>query len=150
MKKPASRVRKGPRMKLRLFLMSLALCVTLPIGAENAPETPLGKNMESLSSTYKALRKETDPAKSAALARDAQQIVAKCLTETPALLAKMPAGATKAMAAAEFRKTLGKVFVTFCELEQAGLAGKTEDIAKCLESLKDLKKTGHEKFTEEE
>ena len=138
----------SPRMKFQLIMMSCAACLVLPLFAEE--DTPLGKQMESFNDAYKVFRKETDPAKGAAAAREAQQAVIKGLAETPAMLVKMPEGPAKAKAAAEYRKMLGKVFVSLCEVEEAFLAGKIDDVAKIVATLKDMKKEGHDKFIEEE
>lgn len=137
------------RMKTRSILLSCALCLTLPLHAEEK-ETPLGKQMESFNDAFKAFRKESDPAKGAALARDAQTAVAKGLMELPAMLEKMPDGPAKAKAAAEYRKMMGKVYVALCEVEEAFLAGKTDKVAEIANSLKDMKKAGHDKFIEDE
>lgn len=120
----------------------------MPVSAEE--ETPLGKQMEAFNDAYKAFRKETDPVKGAALAREAQQAVIKGLSELPAMLTKMPEGPDKAKAAAEYRKMMGQAFVALCEVEEAFLAGKTDEVAKIVDSLKAMKKTGHEKFMEDE
>ena len=136
------------RMKIRFVIMVLAACLVLPVRGEE--ETPLAKQMEALNDAFKAFRKETDPGKGAALARDAQQAVVKGMAENPAMLAKMPDGPAKAKAAAEYRKMMGRLFVLLCEAEEAFLDGKAEDVAKIVASLKDLKKAGHDKFMEEE
>jgi soluble cytochrome b562 len=136
------------RMKSRLLMMSCALCLFLPVRAEE--ETALGKQMDAMNQAFKSFRKETDPAKCAALARDAQQAVAKSLLELPELVVKMPEGPAKAKSAAEYRKMMGRLYVSLCEVEEAYLAGKAEDAAKILASLKDVKKQGHDKFMEEE
>ncbi len=128
--------------------MSCALCLVLPARAEK--ETPLGKQMDAMNQSFKAFRKETDPAKCAALARDAQQAVAKGLLELPTLVTKMPEGPQKAKSAAEYRKMMGKLYVSLCEVEEAYLAGRADDAAKILSSLKEVKKQGHDKFMEEE
>jgi soluble cytochrome b562 len=135
-------------MKFRILLMSCALCLVLPVRAEE--ETPLGKQMDAMNQAFKGFRKETDPAKCAALARDAQQAVAKGMLELPAMLVKMPEGPQKAKSAAEYRKMMGKLYVSLCEVEEAYLAGKSDDAAKILASLKDVKKQGHDKFMEDE
>jgi soluble cytochrome b562 len=132
-----------------MILMVCAACLTAPFLAAEE-ETPLGKQMESMNDAYKAFRRETDPAKGAALAREAQQAVAKGLMEIPAMLAKMPEGPPKAKAAAEYRKMMGKLFVSLCEVEEAFLAGKIDQVATIVETLKEMKKTGHEKFMEDE
>lgn len=135
-------------MKTRWILLGCAACFILPLTADE--DTPLGKQMEAMNDAYKAFRKETDPAKGAALAREAQQALAKSMGELPAMLAKMPEGPEKAKAAAEYRKMIGRCYVTLCEVEEAFLAGKPEEVEKLVASLKDMKKTGHDKFMEEE
>jgi hypothetical protein len=135
-------------MKKHLMLLGCAACLLMPVSAEE--ETPLGKQMEAFNDAYKAFRKETDPAKGAALAREAQQAVVKGLSELPSMLTKMPEGPDKAKAAAEYRKMMGRAFVALCEVEEAFLAGKPGEVAKIVDSLKGMKKAGHEKFMEEE
>lgn len=128
--------------------MSCLACLVLPISAEE--ETPLGKQMEAFNDAYKAFRRETDPAKGAALAREAQQAVIKGLGELPSMLAKMPDGAAKSKAAAEYRRMMAKLLVSLCEVEEAFLDGKTDKVAEIVESLKEMKKAGHDKFMEDE
>jgi soluble cytochrome b562 len=137
-------------MKIQLILISCASCLVLPVFAQDKEDTPLGKQMDAFNSAYKAFRKETDMAKGATQARDAQQAVIKGLGEIPAMLAKVPDGPAKAKAAAEFRKMMGKALVTLCEIEEAFLSGKADDVAKGVATLKEMKKAGHDKFIEEE
>lgn len=118
--------------------------------AEEKETTKLGEQMEAANDALKAFRRETDPVKGAAHAREAQQAVLKSLVEIPAMVAKMPEGPEKAKAAAEFRKMTGKVFVALCEVEEAFLNGKLDEVAKIVDSLKEMKKAGHDKFIEEE
>lgn len=134
-------------MKTRFFLLTAAACLLLPVHAD---DTPLGKQMEVMNDAYKALRKETDSAKGAALAREAQQAAVKSMAELPAMLAKMPDGPEKTKAAAEYRKMMGRCFVAFCEVEEAFLAGKPQEVEKLVAALKEMKKAGHDKFMEEE
>ena len=130
---------------------SALLCAPLTARAEEEKDqTKLGEQMEAANDAFKALRRETDPLKGAAHAREAQQAVLKSLMEIPAMVVKMPEGPEKAKAAAEYRKMVGKVFVTFCEIEEAFLNGKTDEVPKLIDSLKEQKKTGHDKFVEEE
>jgi soluble cytochrome b562 len=135
-------------MKSRLILMSCLACLVLPISAEE--ETPLGQQMEAINDAYKAFRKETDPAKGAALAREAQQAVVKGLGELPAMLTKMPDGPAKSKAAVEYRKMMAKLFISLCEVEEAFLEGKIEKVTEIVDSLKEMKKAGHDKFMEDE
>ena len=136
------------RMKTRFFLTVMAASMVLPLSAET--ETPLGKQMDAMNGAIKGLRKETDPAKCAALVREAQQAAAKGFSEVPELVKKMPDGAEKTKALAEYRKMMGKLYVSLCEMEIAYLDGKAEDAAAIAASLKDLKKAGHDKFMEDE
>jgi hypothetical protein len=135
-------------MKIQLILLGCTACLIAPVSAKE--DSPLAKHMEAFNDVYKAFKRESDPAKGAALAREAQQEIVKALSETPELVAKMPDGPEKAKAAAEYRKMVGKVFVSLCEVEEAYLAGKPEEVAKITASLKDMKKQGHDKFMEEE
>jgi soluble cytochrome b562 len=139
-------------MNNRLILLGCAACLSLPLSAKekDKEETPLGKQMEHVNDALKAIRKETDPAKGAAEAREAQQALIKAMSELPALVKKMPDGPEKVKAAAEYRKMIGRVFVSLCEMEEAFLAGKTDEVAKIAATLKDMKKAGHDKFMEKE
>ena len=124
--------------------------VSLPLVAEDdKPESPLARQMSELDDAYKALKKETDPEKGAAAARVAQQALALGLAELPEMLKKMPDGPAKAAAAAEYRKLMGQCYVIFCEIEQAFLAGKVDQVMGLIENLKAVKKTGHQKFIED-
>jgi len=137
-------------MKIRFVLLACAACLVLPAHAEKKEETPLGKQMEAMGHALKGFRKETDPAKCAALAREAQQAVAKGLLELPELVNKMPEGPDKAKAAAEYRKMMGKVYVSLCEVEEAYLAGNAEEAGRILGSMREMKKAGHDKFMEDD
>ncbi|MGL5017264.1 MAG: cytochrome b562 [Luteolibacter sp.] len=137
-------------MKKQLLLLTCAVGFLLPLPILAEEETPLGKQMEAMNDAYKAFRRETDPVKGAAQAREAQQAALKSASEVPTMLTKMPDSPEKAKALLEYRKMMGKLFVSFCEVEEAFLNGKIEDVAKIVESLKEQKKTGHDKFMEEE
>jgi soluble cytochrome b562 len=135
-------------MNNRIILMACAALVAAPV--LRAEDTPLAEQMGAMNDAYKAFRKETDPAKGAALAREAQAALVKGLAETPEMVAKMPDGPDKAKAGAAYRKMMGKLYVTLCEVEEAFLAGKTEEVAKLVEAMKEMKKAGHDKFMEDE
>jgi len=137
-------------MKIQWMLFACLMGVSLPLIAEDdKPESPLARQMSELDDAYKALKKETDPEKGAASARVAQQALILGLAELPEMLKKMPDGPAKAAAAAEYRKLMGQCYVIFCEIEQAFLAGKVDQIEGLIESLKAVKKTGHQKFIED-
>ena len=137
-------------MKIQSMLFACLMGMSLPLCAEgDKPESPLARQMSELDDAYKALKKETDPEKGAAAARVAQQALVLGLAELPEMLKKMPDGPAKAAAAAEYRKLMGQSYVVFCEIEQAFLAGKIDQIEGLIENLKAIKKMGHQKFIEE-
>lgn len=140
----------SPPMNNRMMTIGCALLLLAPVCSAAEEGGPLAKQMEAFDDAYKAFRKEQDPAKGAGFAREAQTAVLKALAETPEILSKMPDDATRQKAAAEYRKMLGRVFVILCEVEEAFLAGETDKVAKLVDSLKEMKKAGHEKFMEEE
>lgn len=137
-------------MKKQIFLMSLVLGLSgIPVVAEKE-HSELGKQMESMNDAFKGFRRETDPVKGAAQAREAQAAVLKATAEVPEVVKEMPEGSEKVKALVEYRKMMGKVFVSLCEVEEAFLDGKIEEVAKIVTSLKEQKKAGHEKFVKEE
>lgn len=123
----------------------------IPAKAQDDKEhTPLGKQMEAMNDAFKAFRKETDAAKGAAQAREAQEALIKGMVEIPALIKDMPEGPDKAKALVKYHKMIGKLYITLCEVEEAFLDGKVADVAKIVDSLKEQKKEGHKEFIKEE
>ncbi len=140
------------RMKKLFFpmmLLATACLIPTPVRAEEE-ETPLAKQMESVDDAYKAFRRETDPAKGAKAAREAQESVLKAIPLVPAMLEKMPAGEAKEKALVSYRAQMGKLFVSLCEVEAAFVAKDLPAVAKLVDSLKGQKKEGHDTFMEEE
>jgi hypothetical protein len=123
----------------------------IPAKAQDDKEhTPLGKQMEAMNDAFKAFRKETDAAKGAAQAREAQDALLKGMVEIPALIKEMPEGPDKAKALVKYHKMIGKLYITLCEVEEAFLDGKVADVAKIVDSLKEQKKEGHKEFIKED
>lgn len=131
-----------------VLLLGCMLGVLATVKAEE--ETPLGMQMEAMDDAYKAFRRETDPEKGAALAREAQVAAIKAALETPALVAEMPEGLEKVKAALNYRKMMAKVIMSLCEVEEAFIDGNIDEVAKIVDSLKSQKKEGHEKFMKED
>ncbi|MEN9534946.1 MAG: hypothetical protein RLZ22_1242 [Verrucomicrobiota bacterium] len=137
-------------MKFQPLLWACLIGLSLCLNAEDQkPEPSLAAQMSELDDAYKALKKETDPEKGAAAARTAQQALLMGLAELPEMVKKMPDGADKAAAAVEYRKLMAQCYVIFCEIEQAFLAGKIDQIEGLIDNLKAVKKTGHQKFIED-
>ena len=137
-------------MKILTPITALLMMVgsIAPIRAEE--ETPLAKQMEATSDAMKALAKETDPVKGAALARESQDSVIKGMALVPAMIEKMPTGAEKAKAIADYRKMMSQAAAIFCDIEIAFIDKKLDEVAKLVTDAKALKKKGHEKYIEEE
>ncbi len=122
----------------------------LPARAADEESTPLGKQMETMNDAFKAFRKETDPVKGAAQAREAQMAALKGATEVPETIKAMPEGPAKAKAFAAYRKMIGKLYVALCEVEEAFLNGKIDEVVTLVDSLKEMKKAGHKEFVKDE
>jgi soluble cytochrome b562 len=138
-------------MKTRIFLIgSAALFLLAPMSAVADSDSPLAKHMEALDDAYKGFRREKDPAKGAAQAREAQQALIRGFAEIPTMLAKMPDGPEKEKAAAQYRTMMAAVLVKLCEVEQKFLTGDIAGVETLVAGLKDLRKEGHDKFMEDE
>jgi hypothetical protein len=116
----------------------------MPVGAQD-----LATQMEEMDAAYKSFRREQDPAKGAAAAREAQEYVLKGMAEMPDLISKMSDPAAKAKATVEYRMMMAKMFITFCEAEAAFLANDLDKVAELVQAIRDHKKQGHDKFMEE-
>lgn len=138
------------RMKKIIFpAILLAASVLAPVQVRAQDDTPLAKEMEKLDDAYKGFRKETDPDKGAASAREAQEAVLKAIPLIPAMLEKAPAD-VKAKGVAAYRAQMGRLFVTLCEVESAFIAKDLDKVATLVDSIKGSKKEGHDTFMEEE
>ena len=136
-------------MKTPMILLGcLAGMLVMPAMAQE--ETPLGKNMEAMNDAYKAFRKETDPVKGAASAREAQDYAIKGALEIPTLIKEIKDEAEKTKATVEYRKMMGKLLISLCEVEEAFLANDLAKVTALVDALKDQKKEGHDKFIKEE
>jgi hypothetical protein len=149
MEKTAGSGRNPRRMRNRLFSMTFAAVAAFAPVVCVADDTPLAKQMEEMDDAYKAFRREQDPVKGAALARQAQDAVLKGTAELPQLIASMPDASAKAKATVEYRKAMGGLFVTLCEVEEAFINNDLDKVAELVDALKDHKKKGHDKFMEE-
>ena len=136
-------------MKLILCGFAASLMFVQPGMAED-DETALGKQMEAMNDAYKAMRREEDPAKGAALAREAQDAMVKAIVEVPELVKAMPDGPDKAKASAEYRKMMGGLIATLADMEIAFLSNDLAKVKEIVESMRDMKKKGHKQFMEEE
>ena len=134
---------------MKLILCGLAATLMF-VQPSMADDTPLGEQMEAMNDAYKAMRRETDPAKGAALAKTAQDAMVKGIVELPEMVKGMPDGPDKAKASAEYRKMMGSLISTLADMELAFLNKDMAKVKEIVESMRDMKKKGHEKFIEEE
>ena len=136
-------------MKMKLILAGFAasLMFVAPVMADE--DTPLAKQMDAMNDAYKAMRRETDPAKGAALAREAQDAMVIAITETPTLVKELPE-AEQAKASAEYRKMMGQLIATLADMELAFLDGDMEKVKEVVDAMRESKKAGHDKFMEDE
>jgi hypothetical protein len=127
--------------------LAMALASQLPLRAE---DSPLAKSMEAVDEAYKAMRRTEDAAEGALLARKAQEEVLKAITMTPGLVEKgaHPAGGEKAMVS--YKKQMARVYLVFCEMEEAFLAKDFAKVRELVAAIKDAKKQGHNEFMEDE
>ena len=132
-------------------IVALAWMMVGSTALVKADDTPLGKEMGAMNDAFKALSKETDPVKGAALAREAAEASLKGIPLTPEFITDMiPDPKEKAKAVADYRKMMAQAFIVFCDIETAFIDGKMDDVAKLVKDAKALKKEGHNKYIEEE
>ncbi len=132
------------------FLIATCVASLACVLPSHAEDSALAKQMEVLNDAYKAMRKEEDPAKGAALAREAQDAMVKAIVEVPELVKAMPDGPDKAKASAEYRKMMGNLIATLAEMELAFHNKDMEKVKTIVEQMRESKKQGHDKFMEEE
>ena len=134
---------------MKLILCSLAATLMF-VQPSMADDTPLAEQMDAMNDAYKAMRRETDPAKGAALARTAQDAMVKGIVELPEMVIGMPDGPEKAKASAEYRKMMGSLITTLADMELAYLNNDMAKVKEIVGSMRDMKKEGHDKFIEDD
>lgn len=134
-----------PSFKTLAFasVMSLALPVTVI-----ADDTPLAEEMDTISSSLKRLRRAETTQEKVELVQGAQKAALKSLEYLPVIFKDIKDEAEKAKSTADYKMLVGKSYVKLCELEMAFLAGDEAKSDEIMGHLKDLKKEGHEKYTE--
>jgi len=137
-------------MKNRTILMGCMAALIWSPTAATADDSPLAKQMETLDDAYKAFRRETDPAKGAESAREAQLAVLKFLQETPSSVSGISDPAAKAKAAAKYRKMVGQLYITLCDVESAFLENDLPKVEELVKAVRESKKEGHGAFIEDE
>lgn len=148
LKKPLRCIRICKTMKLFLSLCGFTVTMIF-VQPSMADDTALAKQMDEMNDAYKAMRRETDPAKGAELARTAQDAIVKGIIELPEMVKAMADGPEKAKASAEYRKMMGTLITTLADMELAFLNNDMTRVKEIIESMRDIKKQGHDQFMEE-
>ena len=138
-------------MKFNLSIKTLAITSVLGLGMlvpVHADDTPLAEEMDVLSGSLKKLRKAETAAEKVALVHAAQKATIKSLQYSPMVFKDIKDEKEKAKATADYKRLIGLTYAKLCELEMAYLAGDEEKADEIKGELKDLKKDGHEKYTD--
>ncbi|MFT6177903.1 MAG: hypothetical protein ACJAQT_000303 [Akkermansiaceae bacterium] len=141
-------------MKINFSIKTLALVSAMgfgmlaPVHADDDDETPLGKEMDTLSGSLKRLRRAETTEEKVVLVHAAQAATINALKYLPMIFKDIKDEKEKAKATADYKKMSGQVYVKLCELEMAYLEGDEDKADEIKGELKDLKKEGHEKYTD--
>ena len=139
-------------MKFNFSIKTLAIASVMSLGllapVHADDETPLGEQMDVLSGSLKKLRKAETPEEKVGLVHEAQKATLKSLQYSPMIFKDIKDAKEKAKATADYKKLIGLTYAKLCELEIAYLEGNEEKADDIKGELKDLKKDGHEKYTE--
>lgn len=138
-------------MKFNLSIKTLAITSVLGLGMlvpVHADDTPLAEEMDVLSGSLKKLRKAETAAEKVDLVHAAQKATIKSLQYSPIVFKDIKDEKEKAKATADYKRLIGLTYAKLCELEMAYLAGDEEKADEIKGELKDLKKDGHEKYTD--
>ena len=138
-------------MKFNLLIKTFAITSVLGFGMivpVYADDTPLAEEMDVLSGSLKKLRKAETAAEKVDLVHAAQKSTIKSLQYSPMVFKDIKDEKEKAKATADYKRLIGLTYAKLCELEMAYLAGDEEKADEIKGELKDLKKDGHEKYTD--
>ena len=138
-------------MKFNFSIKTLAIASVMGFGMlapVHADETPLAEEMDTLSGSLKKLRKAETTADKVALVHAAQKATIASLKYLPVIFKEIKDEKEKSKATADYKKMVGQTYVKLCELEMAYLAEDEEKADEIKGQLKDLKKEGHEKYTD--
>ena len=138
-------------MKFNLSIKTLAITSVLGLGMlvpVHADDTPLAEEMDVLSGSLKKLRKAETAAEKVDLVHADQKATIKSLQYSPIVFKDIKDEKEKAKATADYKRLIGLTYAKLCELEMAYLAGDEEKADEIKGELKDLKKDGHEKYTD--
>ncbi|WP_346187000.1 hypothetical protein [Rubritalea halochordaticola] len=113
--------------------------------------TQMEKDMKETGSALKSLRKieKSDYEGGAKLVREAHEALLKSMSQQASMVKDMPDGVDKQKALADSRRLLGLAYAALCELEIAYLEKDDAKIEAAMTKIKDSKKEGHKKYTDD-
>ncbi|MFD2277098.1 hypothetical protein ACFSQZ_11500 [Rubritalea spongiae] len=128
-----------------------ALAAFTATGNVSADDTEMEKAMSTASKSLKSLRTipKDDYTAAADAVRTAHEAILKSMSYTASMVAEMPDGLEKQKALADSRRILGLNYSALCELELAYLEGDAAKIEAATEKMKETKKEGHKKYTDD-
>ena len=140
-------------MKLNFSIKSLAIATVMGFGIvtpsfADDDETPLAKQMDTVSGSLKGLRKAETTADKVALVQAAQKASLKSLEYLPVIFKDVKDPKELAKGTADYKRLVGMSYVALCELELAFIAEDEAKADEILGKLKDLKKEGHNAYTD--
>ena len=139
--------------KVRLFLGAIALGFlgTASAIADDHEDTPMAKEMKTVSDSLKSLRKmdKADHASGAEAVRKAHAAILRSMAYSPSLVKDMKDGEEKVIALADSRRLMGLTYAILCEMEIAYIKKDDKLIGELAKKWKALKKEGHKKYTDD-
>ena len=139
-------------MKFNFSIKTLAIATVMGFGMlapVHADDTPLAEEMDTLSGSLKKLRKAETTEDKVALVHAAQTAALNSLKYLPMIFKDIKDEKEKAKATADYKMMSGQVYVKLCALELAYLAGDEDKVDDIQGELKELKKEGHRKYTDD-
>jgi hypothetical protein len=135
--------------KFALSVLLSAGALLVPVHADD-DETPLGEEMDGISSALKGLRRAEGWDAKVALAREAQGYCLNSLEYLPKTFEKIADEKEKAKATADYKRLVGLAYAALCQLESAFLAEDEAAVDTAMDAIKGLKKEGHDKYEDDE
>lgn len=133
------------------LVAGLVLSGAMMCSAVAEEHTQMEKDMKEASDALKSLRKidATDFEGGAKLAREAHVALLKSMAHQASMVKDMPDGVEKQKALADSRRLLGLAYAALCELEIAYLEKDKDKVDAAMTKIKDSKKEGHKKYTDD-
>ena len=140
----------APLQKLAVLTAMAVLANGSLYGADDDESTPLGENMDKVSSSLKSLRKAEGWEAKAEIARKAQEACLGGLKYLPKTFEKITDAKEKAKATADYKRLIGSAYAALCQLESAFLEEDEDAVDEAMSLIKSLKKEGHKKYEDDE